>query len=112
MYSNNSNTETVYINGPQPPPILTSVNLTSGQFFLPFTQPSTNSSKPIVGYKYSTNGVDYILINSTKSPLSIPPLPQGKSTVTLKSFNGLDSDVSNSKIYSYTKVAGKANKNP
>jgi hypothetical protein len=90
-------TETIFIDYPQPAPIITSAQGRNNTATIYFDQP-TNNSKPITSYLLSINGgtfTDLGLIN-TKNPLRVSNLTNGSLySFSIKAFNGLESDVSN-----------------
>jgi hemin uptake protein HemP len=96
LYSNNSNTvSNIFINYPQPAPVITTETLTSGENnvgYIYFTQ-STNNAKAIISYFYSIdNGTTFTDLGSSNktTPLKISGLTNGQTySFIIKSYNGL-----------------------
>ena len=92
LYSTNSNTVTgVFINYPQPAPLIISATGANGTATINFEQ-ETNSSLAITNYFYSTNGADFNVLSPAQitSPLSITGLTNGSTySFTILAFNGI-----------------------
>jgi len=97
LTSEASITETIFIDYPQPAPIITSAQGRNNTATIYFDQP-TNNSKVITSYLLSINGGEFIDLGSTnkKNPLLVRNLVNGSTySFAIKAFNGLESDVSN-----------------
>jgi LPXTG-motif cell wall-anchored protein len=82
-------------------PTISSVSAADGSFTVVFT-PGTDGGSPIMNYKYSIDGTNYIALNpaATTSPFTVSGLTNGTTySVTIKAVNGLgDSPTSNAVI--------------
>jgi hypothetical protein len=97
LTSDPSTTENIFIDYPQPAPLITSAQGRNNTATIYFDQ-TTNTSNPIKSYLLSINGGAFTDLGLTnkKNPLRITNLINGSTySFSIKAFNGLESDASN-----------------
>ena len=109
LYSEASDSVSVVTNPPQPAPVITNVSYSSGLTKVYFTQGTNQYSSSITKYSYSVdNGLTYSETNVTTNPLQITGLkPRVENKIIIKTYNGLDSDPSNTYSFTYYMKVGK-----